>query len=167
MGGINCPPPSYAGDDLPRIRGEYIRELAHYCKSLFGGVSKFFAANAKIEVAILDGDDISGALTLLKQSKADFIEAQSYLGTVGALISTMAPNDNINIAVQVEYLGSIMEKIDTCYMDLDVLSSRVSLQESIWAHEDITHNLVGAVEEIVGALTWQNEFATTRTLVTG
>ncbi len=157
MGGVNCPP-GQLNPDSPEVMGEYVRQLARYCSSLFGAASKFFAANALIEEAILNGENIDGVLTLLTECGDSFVEAQSHLGSVSALWSTIT-DEETDFAIQIENLGQIVETVRNSKMELEVLTDPSCLQESIWSNPDITEGLSEVIEKLSIILGWQTEFA--------
>lgn len=157
MGGINCPP-GQLNPDSPEVMGEYVRQLARYCSSLFGAASKFFAANATIEEAILKSGNIDDALSLLMECGDGLVDAQSHLGSVSALWSTIT-DEETDFAIQIENLGQIVETVRNAKMELEVLTDSSCLQESIWSNPGITEGLSEVVEKLSTILGWQTEFA--------
>lgn len=163
MGGINCPPALPAEQSAEMARA-YVNSLAQYCDSLFSGTASFFAANAKIEQAVLTDGSLSEAIELLQNSENALRKAQSQIGAVSSLYEQMASGEHVDFMSQLEALDATTHLITTARMELELMPVGLSVQEALWARPELTENFIAAMNSVNAVTSWQANFATTNTV---
>ena len=163
MGGVNCPPPLTDAPEASVVKG-YVTSLAHYCNGLFSGTAAFFAANAKIEQAVLGEVPIDDAVQLLIKSEDDLEVALSRIGSVANLYGQIDPDHTVSFGDQHDKLSEAVEKVRTARMELALLAGEADLQDELWKSPELTDNFVVAMNAIAATNSWQSTFATSYTL---
>jgi hypothetical protein len=151
MGGINCPPLANQASQ------SYTMGLAGYCGPLFQGIADFYAANARIEVAVQKNDHtLAGTCDLFDNSKSGLEEARTKFGTFISLHQADAPN--IDPDTFIEALDSAVTCIDTVTFEVDAMQNSGTVQGDLWA-SGLTKAMTSAAEAIIQVQRLQVAFA--------
>lgn len=156
MGGINCPPPA-AHAQSAEANNAYVAALATYCDNLFTASSHYMMANVLIERAVLGQETLRTTAPRFAACKDRLVDAQSALGTVAALAS----DSTVDFVEQTANLARCHEAVASAEMELSLIDGDSDIQSKLWAQPGLTNSFASAMQCILDALAWQNDFART------
>lgn len=165
MGGVNCNCDSnWATGSLDKKTvNDYVNGLAIYCENLFGGVARFFEANAAIERSVI-AQDCTFALadSFLEDGICKFEEAKLSLGSFAAKNANTNVNDfKPDFVFQLE---NITQAIVDMKMSQELLRKAADSkiddpQKALWLTKNLTQTFATTLDSVQQTAYWQSDFA--------